>query len=589
MSDTFVSRENTTIKKNTLSHIIRFIRELPALRKLLWIVIVLDLLAALSPQVFLWLASSYSDCSDNNACVANVPYVGTSIPLSFDILGIAAAFILLTRFLSWALFEGTGRWACQNIHARMVDGVSGTRTTFFDENPSGRMINRLVRDFDTLQTNAVARIGDSLGATCDVICGGAIIMVASPVATILVLPTILVFFYVQSNISQMLQRCAVIRSVKLGELIHRETDVIEGARTFLLYNQVESLILRVERALSDFIDLNLVRARIDGWGRFITANVGSFYSFIALSAVTYALYKNAISDVLAGVLITAIFRLAPSFGWLSWSTAYLIEAAGIIRRIFEYADLPNEIENERSPHLLVKKNQEIPTELASNGPFKGELEFRRFTMSYRTDSPLVLKDLSIKIPYGSRVGIIGRTGSGKSSIVQSLYRMVYVQDGDILIGGRSIFSLDVDIARANFVVVPQDPYLFQGTVQSNLDRPGELNEVEMKRALELTGLGLPLEFEIMEGGSNLSLGERQLLCLTRALLSKAPFIILDEPTSGVDPITDATIQKLLQENLAGRTLITVAHRLDTLRDYDLIIELANGELKRVGTPKELLA
>jgi ABC-type multidrug transport system fused ATPase/permease subunit len=173
-------------------------------------------------------------------------------------------------------------------------------------------------------------------------------------------------------------------------------------------------------------------------------------------------------------------------------------------------------------------------------------------------------------------------------MVQSLFRMVYVRGGDIRIGETSLLGIPVDQARALFAVVPQDPYLFEGTIRSNIDRLGEFSDEEVETALRTVRLSFPLEMQLREGGSNLSLGQRQLLCLARVILSKRPVVVMDEPTSGVDTITDAIMQNVLRTALRDRTIITVAHRLETLARFDRIIELENGAITRDGLPADIV-
>jgi ABC-type multidrug transport system fused ATPase/permease subunit len=167
--------------------------------------------------------------------------------------------------------------------------------------------------------------------------------------------------------------------------------------------------------------------------------------------------------------------------------------------------------------------------------------------------------------------------------------MVYVHRGDITIGGVSIYALPIDRARRHFAVIPQDPYLFAGSLQSALDPYGRHSEEACTAALSTVALPLSLEYQLQEGGENLSRGERQLMCLARTLLDPAPFIIMDEPTSGIDSISDAQMQQVIRTHLADRTVITIAHRVNTLLDYDLVFEIEDGVLKRYGKPDELLS
>ena len=210
-------------------------------------------------------------------------------------------------------------------------------------------------------------------------------------------------------------------------------------------------------------------------------------------------------------------------------------------------------------------------------------------MSYREDTVNILDELSLTIPHGKKVGIIGRTGAGKSSLMQALFRMVYHQSGDIRIGNHSIFDVEVKSLRRHFGVVPQDPYLFMGTIRFNL--MGELSDLSdeiLLDALKTVGLDLDLDAKVLEGGKDYSVGECQLLCLARLVLLDKQYILMDEPTSSLDRKTDENMQRLLRTVLRDKTVITIAHRLESLEHYDLIIELADGKLLRQGPPEKIM-
>jgi ABC-type multidrug transport system fused ATPase/permease subunit len=221
-------------------------------------------------------------------------------------------------------------------------------------------------------------------------------------------------------------------------------------------------------------------------------------------------------------------------------------------------------------------------------------------MRYNTASQLVLKGVTLTIPAGTTLGVVGRTGSGKSSLLLTLFRLVEIEGdgGRIEIDGIDVRSIDLEQLRRSLAIIPQDPVLFAGTIGYNLDATGNSPPEDMWAALEAASPGLALQFrrsaglatEINEGGKNLSLGQRQLVCLARALLRKSKILVMDEATSSVDSKTDMEVQDTIRREFVnkGVTVVTVAHRLDTVLGYDKIAVLGNGSVLEYGSPSELL-
>lgn len=256
--------------------------------------------------------------------------------------------------------------------------------------------------------------------------------------------------------------------------------------------------------------------------------------------------------------------------------------------------------------------------IASGWPWKGGVRFQNVSMRYNPASPLVLKTLNISVPPGSTLGsffslltlceknvlrsfvagVVGRTGSGKSSLLLTLFRIVEIERGGcILIDGVDIRSVGLKALRESLSIIPQDPVLFTGTVRTNLDPTGKRSDDDMWKSLEAASPDLArqfhsaggLETQISEGGKNLSQGQRQLLCLARALLRSSKILVLDEATSSVDSVTDKQVQDTIRSQFVdkGVTVICVAHRINTIMNYDKVAVLGDGELLEYGVPAEL--
>jgi len=280
-----------------------------------------------------------------------------------------------------------------------------------------------------------------------------------------------------------------------------------------------------------------------------------------------------------------------------------------VQRVTEITDIESEMPREldgagealKQPSKLNLK----PSPLSENAlkadgwPWKGGIAFKNVSMKYRPSAPLVLNGVTLSVPSGSTLGVVGRTGSGKSSLLLTLFRIVEIEsEGSIEIDGIDIRSISMKQLRENLAIIPQDPVLFAGTLESNLDANSKATPEDMWKALEAASPDLVRQFkasgglksEITEGGGNLSQGQRQLICLARALLKKSKILVLDEATSSVDVQTDQQVQDTIRREFVdkGVSVITVAHRLDTILGYDKIAVLGQGKLLEYGSPSDLL-
>jgi ABC-type multidrug transport system fused ATPase/permease subunit len=396
----------------------------------------------------------------------------------------------------------------------------------------------------------------------------------------LIVPVICLYVALQSQLAPMMSHAREIRAVKIGEALHRQTDLIEGRTIFTLYNRQRNLLSRIHKAFGESMNIQLFYCRLMRWGMLWMGLISAAYAVLVYTFLVYGLHAGVISTTLAAVIITAVFNLNNTFFGLAWELSFLGEVASHARRAFFMIDLPHESTQESAFDVA----QHVKSQRLT-----GDIEFVDYGMSYRPDLPRILDGLSITIPAGKKVGIVGRTGAGKSSMMQALFRMVYHQAGDIRIGGQSIFAVDVNCVRGHFGVVPQDPYLFAGSIRFNL--AGDLQDIsdsQLLEVLEVVGLPVDLDATVLEGGRDYSVGERQLLCIARLILHDKAYILMDEPTSSLDRKTDEKIQQLMRTVLADKTVITIAHRLESLEQYDLVLEMGQGRLLRQGTPAEML-
>jgi len=229
-------------------------------------------------------------------------------------------------------------------------------------------------------------------------------------------------------------------------------------------------------------------------------------------------------------------------------------------------------------------------------PAKAKIQFKNASARYREGLPLVLKNLSFEVEAEEKVGIVGRTGAGKSSVTLTLFRIIELDSGHISIDDIDIATMGLHCLRNKLTIIPQEPILFSGSLRMNLDPFNTYSDEDLWKALKLShldnfvnSLKEGLQHEISEGGENVSVGQRQLICLARALLRKTKILVLDEATAAVDLETDDLIQQTLRDAFKDCTVLTIAHRLSTIMDYDKVLVMQDGELAEFNTPKELLA
>lgn len=255
-----------------------------------------------------------------------------------------------------------------------------------------------------------------------------------------------------------------------------------------------------------------------------------------------------------------------------------------VERVVEYTDLPKE----RS--LESTSGKKPPKEW----PAEGKVEFENIYLTYADNDPPVLKNLNFKINPKEKIGIVGRTGAGKSSLIAALFQLTDTK-GSILIDKRNITELGLHDLRSKLSIIPQDPVIFSGTLRKNLDPFDEysdnilwkaLEDVELKNTMaDLVG---GLNSKMSEGGSNLSVGQRQLVCLARAIVRNNKVLVLDEATANVDPKTDALIQKTIRSKFSDCTVLTIAHRLNTVMDSDRVLVMDAGSMVEFDHPYRLL-
>lgn len=285
-----------------------------------------------------------------------------------------------------------------------------------------------------------------------------------------------------------------------------------------------------------------------------------------------------------GLAVSQVIGLVGLCQWGMRQTADMENKMVSVERIVEYAELPTE------PPLETEPKYKPP----AGWPKLGAIEFKNLSLRYGPDTGYVLKELTFRIEKSEKIGIVGRTGAGKSSIIQALFRLADLE-GKIEIDGIDTQTLGLHDLRNKIAIIPQDPILFSGTMRNNLDPFKEKNDEQLWNALEQVELkeavsSLPggLDCHMSDGGSNFSMGQRQLVCLARAILKHNRILVLDEATANVDPETDKLIQTTIRTKFSECTVLTIAHRLHTVMDSDRVLVMDAGRVAEYGHPYELL-
>jgi ABC-type multidrug transport system fused ATPase/permease subunit len=227
--------------------------------------------------------------------------------------------------------------------------------------------------------------------------------------------------------------------------------------------------------------------------------------------------------------------------------------------------------------------------LKNNFPLNGKVEFRNYSVKYRPDTPIVLNNLNFILNPHEKIGVVGRTGSGKSTLCLCLFRILEAFKGQILIDDIDIKTIGLRLLRQSITIIPQEPVLLEGNIRENVDPLNVYTDSEIENVLQEIGLDhLKLFYPVEENGKNLSVGEKQLICIGRAVLRKTKVVVMDEATSSIDYKTENLIQNVINTTLRDSTVITIAHRIKTVINYDRIMVMSNGELVEFDSPKKLL-
>lgn len=498
-------------------------------------------------------------------------------------LGIAQAIFTFGMSVSLslaALSAGLGMFKAA------LRAVLGSPVSFFDTTPMGRIISRLSKDQDTVDTEVAMTATQFLITFSNVIGTVVLVFYTFPYLGIIFVPLSILYYIAAVYYRRTSVETKRLDSLMRSALYASYNESLTGISTVRAYRVQDRFVKSADDGLdlenrAYYMTVAIQRwlgVRLDFFGNILILGIGLFA----------AGFRNTVDPSKTGVVLSYSLAITQTLSQMVSTYAQNEQNMNAVERILVYTELPPEGETQ------------TPNDPPPTWPEKGAVSFKNVELSYRPGLPLVLKDISFDVEPGEKIGIVGRTGAGKSSLLQALFRMVELQGGKIEIDGRNIREIGLATLRSRLALVPQDCTLFLGTLRENLDPENTRTDAELISALRRAWL-LPqdgssdpaaeakfsLDSPVNDEGSNFSAGEKQLLALCRALVKNSRIIVLDEATSSVDVETDAKIQRTIQTEFSTSTLLCIAHRLNTIVYYDRILVMDSGKTAEFDTPLNL--
>ncbi|GAV28858.1 hypothetical protein PMKS-002336 [Pichia membranifaciens] len=468
------------------------------------------------------------------------------------------------------------------LNIKALNNIMHAPMSFFDTTPMGRIINRFTKDTDVLD-NEIAEQARlccfGFGNMCGILIMCCIFLPWFAIAVpVMVLYVGCCFNFYQSTAREVKRLEGVSRSLVFSSF----DEALQGMETIKLFSASTRFIEKNTNLINKMNESYFYTISVQRW--LAVALHGCSASVNIIITMLSVARAYPISAASSGLLISYIVQLSMQLISFSKSLGQAEQYLSSVERVCEYvSELPQE-----GAYINEEEDSKIP----EHWPQGGHIEFNDVSLKYRPELPLVLKNMTLDIKPGEKIGICGRTGAGKSTIMTALYRLSEPVSGEMFIDGVNITKIGLLELRSHLAIIPQDPVLFRGTIRSNLDPFGETEDSVLQKAIDLScgssnNSKFALETFVEDGGANFSLGERQVIALCRALIRKTKILILDEATSSVDYETDARIQQTIANGFKECTILCIAHRLRTILNYDRILVMDKGECAEFDTPKKL--
>ena len=488
---------------------------------------------------------------------------------------LTAVFVLLQLTSSLVLCVG-GAEASKTLHFDTLSRVLRAPMGWFEEAPMGRILSRFSSDLNKVDFHLPLMCDNLLQISSSLFVIIAVVVYLVPVSAVFAFFLLIFYVILIYAVNRSVREMKRVSNNALAPVMSNIGEIETGVSLIRVMDCRAFFEERHHDYVNEVTKSNYCAGSLLNLGSFIAA----VCAFVIATAAASSLWFKAGNYTTSRMALAVTYAmLVPYFlGFLTgmFSLTFMLFAS--LERLLEYSDLPQEAS-------APKEMPPIPEEW----PRKGAIAFENVTLRYHESLPPSLSDVSFEVKPGEKIGIVGRTGAGKSSLVTALFRLVETE-GVVSIDGQDTSKMGLKQLRTALAIIPQEPILMNGSVQLNVDPFSQYSVSEVTEALSQARLShLSLDDQVAKAGANLSAGERQLLCFARVLLMKRSIVVLDEPTSNVDAETDATIQWMTRKAFKNTAVLCIAHRLFTIIDYDRILVMDQGKVVEYGSADELLA
>uniref|UniRef100_A0A8C7CB62 ABC-type glutathione-S-conjugate transporter n=1 Tax=Oncorhynchus kisutch TaxID=8019 RepID=A0A8C7CB62_ONCKI len=473
--------------------------------------------------------------------------------------------------------------ASRHLHMDLLKNVLHSPMSFFETTPSGNLLNRFAKEIDAIDCMIPDGLKMMLGYLFKLMEVCIIVMLATPFAAVVILPLAILYAFVQSFYVATSCQLRRLESVSRSPIYTHFNETVQGASVIRAFGEQHRFIVQANKRV-DFNQTSYFPRFVAT--RWLAVNLEFVGNGVVLAAAILSVMgKDTLSPGIVGLAVSHSLQVTGILSWIVRSWTDVENNIVSVERVKEYADTAKEA-------VWTVEGSSLPLAW----PQTGTIEFQDYGLQYRKGLDWALKGITLKIQEREKVGIVGRTGAGKSSLALGIFRILEAAKGAIYIDGVNIAEIGLHDLRSRITIIPQDPVLFSGSLRMNLDPFDTYTDEEIWSSLELAHLknfvsNLPdkLNYECSEGGENLSLGQRQLVCLARALLRKTKILVLDEATAAVDLETDTLIQSTIRQQFEDCTVLTIAHRLNTIMDYTRVIVMDKGHISEMDSPTNLIS